>query len=69
SDELDLSGLTEGDASGLAEDQVVLAGHDNLELPPPTVGEVKKLEQAKGVVANNPTLVAQLVKSWIDEDG
>lgn len=69
SDELDLSGLTEGDTSGLAEDQVVLAGHDNLELPPPTVGEVKKLEQAKGVVSNNPTLVAQLVKSWIDEDG
>lgn len=71
SDELDLSGLSglEGDAAGLAEDQVVLAGHDSLELPPPTVGEVKKLEQAKGVVANNPTLVAQLVKSWIDEDG
>lgn len=69
-DDLDLAGLSElGGETGLAEDQVVLAGHDSLELPPPTVGEVKKLEQAKGVVANNPTLVAQLVKSWIDEDG
>ena len=60
------SGLAE---SGLANDQVTLAGHDNLELPPPNVGEVEKLEQAKGVVANNPTLVAQLVKGWIEEDG
>ena len=55
--------------SDLAGDQVTLAGHDNLELPPPTVGEVEKLEQAKGVVSNNPTLVAQLVKGWIEEDG
>ena len=54
---------------GLSNDQVTLAGHDNLELPPPNVGEVEKLEQAKGVVANNPTLVAQLVKGWIEEDG
>ncbi|TQV86725.1 flagellar basal-body MS-ring/collar protein FliF [Aliikangiella coralliicola] len=70
SDELDLSGIAgaDGEMGGLADDQVVLAGHDNLELPPPTVGEVKKLEQAKGVVSNNPTLVAQLVKSWIEED-
>lgn len=61
------SGLAGGE--GLAGDQVTLSGHDNLELPPPTVGEVKKLEQAKGVVNNNPTLVAQLVKGWIEEDG
>ncbi|TQV75331.1 flagellar M-ring protein FliF [Aliikangiella marina] len=70
-DDLDLAALTDesGGVDGLGEDQVILSGHDNLELPPPTVGEVKKLEQAKGVVANNPTLVAQLVKSWIEEDG
>lgn len=68
-DELDLSGLTGSGEGGLGEDQVVLSGHESLELPPPTVGEVKKLEQAKGVVNNNPTLVAQLVKSWIDENG
>lgn len=61
------SGLT-GD-NELASDKVTLAGHENLELPPPTVGEVEKLEQAKGVVSNNPTLVAQLVKGWIEEDG
>lgn len=61
------SGLT-GD-NELASDKVTLAGHENLELPPPTVGEVEKLEQAKGVVSNNPTLVAQLVKGWIQEDG
>ncbi len=67
SDELDLSGLQ--NASNELDDSVVLSGHDSLELPPPSVGEVKKLEQAKGVVGNNPTLVAQLVKSWIDEDG
>ena len=67
-DDLDLSGLTgKPGEGGLAEDQVILAGHDNLELPSPTVGEVKKLEQAKGVVNNNPTLVAQLVKNWVDE--
>lgn len=70
-DSLDMEALTGGDndLGGLAQDQVVLAGNDNLELPPPTVGEVKKLEQAKGIVSNNPTLVAQLVKNWIDEDG
>lgn len=61
------SGLAGGE--GLAGDQVTLSGHESLELPPPTVGEVKKLEQAKGVVSNNPTLVAQLVKGWIEEDG
>ncbi len=61
------SGLVGGE--GLAGDQVTLSGHDNLELPPPTVGEVKKLEQAKGVVSNNPTLVAQLIKGWVEEDG
>lgn len=64
----DLGGELAG-AEGLSDDQVTLAGNDNLELPPPTVGEVKKLEQAKGVVNNNPTLVAQLVKGWIEEDG
>jgi len=58
-----LSGTT-----GLDDDKITLAGHENLELPPPTVGEVEKLEQAKGVVNNNPTLVAQLVKGWIEED-
>jgi len=56
-------------ANDLSGDQVTLSGHDNLELPPPAVGEVEKLEQAKGVVSNNPTLVAQLVKGWIEEDG
>lgn len=61
------SGLSGGEE--LAGDQVTLAGHDNLELPPPTVGEVEKLEQAKGVVSNNPTLVAQVVKGWIEDDG
>jgi flagellar M-ring protein FliF len=54
--------------SVLLDDQVTLSGHTNLELPPPTVGEIKKLEQAKAVVENNPTLVAQLVKGWIEED-
>ncbi len=69
-DDLEFSGLAsgDGDLAGLANDQVMLAGHDGLQLPPPTVGEVKKLEQAKGVVNNNPTLVAQLVKNWIEED-
>jgi len=58
-----------GEEAGMSNDQVTLSGHENLELPPPTVGEVEKLEQAKGVVSNNPTLVAQLVKGWIEEDG
>lgn len=51
-----------------ADESVVLAGHENLELPPPTIGEVKKLEMVKGVVNNNPTLAAQLVKKWIETD-
>ncbi len=55
--------------SGLDDDKITLAGHENLELPPPNVGEVHKLEQAKSVVNNNPTLVAQLVKGWIEDDG
>ncbi len=64
----DLASGLAGDTE-LSSDKVTLAGHENLELPPPTVGEVQKLEQAKGVVSNNPTLVAQLVKGWIEEDG
>ncbi len=65
----DFDDLGSGLGGDLDSDQVTLSGHDNLELPPPTVGEVEKLEQAKGVVNNNPTLVAQLVKGWIEEDG
>jgi len=70
-DELDISDLTGEPVAGAVggEGDVTLAGHENLELPPPTVGQIKKLEQAKGVVENNPTLVAQLVKNWINEDG
>jgi flagellar M-ring protein FliF len=70
SDDIDISGVAnmDKDIAGLADDQVMLAGHENLELPAPTVGEVKKLEQAKSVVSNNPTLVAQLVKNWIEEE-
>ena len=60
--------LGSGLGGDLNADTVTLSGQDNLELPPPTVGEVEKLEQAKGVVSNNPTLVAQLVKGWIEED-
>ncbi len=69
-----LGGELGGDLGGLdtnnsmLDDQITLAGNENLELPPPTVGEVKKLEQAKNVVENNPTLVAQLVKGWLEED-
>ncbi|PCI65160.1 MAG: flagellar M-ring protein FliF [Gammaproteobacteria bacterium] len=55
-------------AGSMLDDKVTLAGNENLELPPPTVGEVKKLEQAKSVVENNPTLVAQLVKGWLEEE-
>jgi len=67
--------LVEGSQPGVAgggaaaDESVVLAGHENLELPPPTVGEVKKLEAAKSVVSNNPTLAAQLVNNWIEADG
>lgn len=67
-DDINFDGLA-GGGGGMSDDQVVLSGHDNLELPSPTVGQVKKLDQAKSVVNNNPTLVAQLVKSWIEEDG
>jgi flagellar M-ring protein FliF len=78
STELAVAGAAEGGVPGapgtqgaaaMNDDSVVLAGNENLELPPPTVGEVKKLEAAKSVVENNPTLAAQLVKNWIEEDG
>lgn len=62
-------GLEPGGVGGLENDQVVLSGHEGLELPSPTVGEVKSLSQAKSVVNNNPTLVAQLVKNWVEDDG
>ncbi len=53
---------------GLEADTLSLESEPPLELPGPAMPSSRKAEQAKGVAAQDPTMVAQLVKNWVEED-
>lgn len=53
---------------GLKDDSLSLDNDSALELPAPNLGGSRKTEQAKNIASQDPTMVAQLVKSWVEED-
>ncbi|MCJ8167951.1 flagellar basal-body MS-ring/collar protein FliF [Atopomonas sediminilitoris] len=60
----DMAGLS-GD---LADDRVSIGGRDAIMLPSPTEGYDAQLNAIKGLVAEDPGRVAQVVKEWINAD-
>lgn len=64
-----VAGAAAGAAGG--EDQLSLsgAGAQQAQLEGPKAGYEQNLETAKGVVAEDPKRVAQVVKNWVGEDG
>ena len=49
-------------------DTLSLGSDPALELPGPQIAGSPKSEKAKGVAGQDPTMVAQLVKNWVEED-
>jgi flagellar M-ring protein FliF len=52
----------------LADDTLSLENEAALELPKPNAAGSKKIEQAKAIASQDPTMVAQLVKNWVEQD-
>jgi flagellar M-ring protein FliF len=57
------------DMAGLSGDNVTLSGGDDLLLAAPTESYERQLAAVKGLVAQDPARVAQVVKNWISNDG
>jgi flagellar M-ring protein FliF len=49
-------------------DKVTLSGSENMMLPGPTDGYERQLDAIKGLIAQDPGRVAQVVKQWISDD-
>lgn len=49
-------------------DKVTLSGGENMMLPGPTDGYERQLNAIKGLIAQDPGRVAQVVKQWISDD-
>ncbi|MEJ2445467.1 MAG: flagellar basal-body MS-ring/collar protein FliF [Exilibacterium sp.] len=53
---------------GLSDDAVTLTGGDSLALPSPEEGYEQQLNAVKGLIAEDPGRVAQVIKRWINSD-
>lgn len=53
---------------GLSDETVTLTGGDALMLPGPEEGYEQQLNAIKGLIADDPGRVAQVVKKWINKD-
>ena len=54
---------------GMREDTLSLSGTGaSLSLPPPVTTELDSVARAKAVVQSDPTIVAQVVKTWMEKD-
>jgi flagellar M-ring protein FliF len=53
---------------GLSDETVTLTGGTSLMLPGPEQGYEQQLNAIKGLIADDPGRVAQVVKSWINKD-
>ncbi|MEK7259452.1 MAG: flagellar basal-body MS-ring/collar protein FliF [Pseudomonadota bacterium] len=56
------------DGKPVANDKVTLSGGDDILLPGPDDGYERQLNAIKGLVAQDPGRVAQVVKQWINDD-
>ncbi|MDO8273130.1 MAG: flagellar basal-body MS-ring/collar protein FliF [Gammaproteobacteria bacterium] len=56
------------DGKPVANDKVTLSGGDDILLPSPDDGYERQLNAIKGLVAQDPGRVAQVVKQWINDD-
>jgi len=53
----------------LASDQVSLSGNlDGMQLPPPGRPSIAQVDRAKTAVGDDPAMVAQVVKNWMESD-
>ena len=53
---------------GLSDDKVTLTGEAELQLPSPGTSYDNKLEYLRGIIADDPRRVAQVVKNWVAEE-
>ena len=53
---------------GLSEETVTLTGGDALALPSPEESYEQLLNAVKGMIAEDPGRVAQVIKRWVNED-
>ncbi len=64
-----LMGSSADGGPGIADDRLSLSGPGgSLSLPPPVTTELGSVARAKAVVQSDPTLVAQVVKTWMEKD-
>ncbi len=56
------------DGNPMGDDRVTLSGGDEILLPGPTDGYERQLNAIKGLIAQDPGRVAQVVKHWINDD-
>lgn len=61
-------GAMGGYGADLADDQVSISGPQSILLPSPSEGYDAQLNAIKGLVAEDPGRVAQVVKDWINSD-
>jgi len=54
--------------SGFGDDVSLSGAFSGLELPSPVSDELPQIAQAKGVVGNDPALVATVLKQWLEEE-
>jgi len=66
--DLELGDLAGGLDGELASDRVSLSGPQSILLPSPTEGYDAQLNAIKGLVAEDPGRVAQVVREWINSD-
>ncbi len=64
---LEASGLSSFE--GLSDETVTLTGGEALALPSPEESYEQQLNAIKGLVAEDPGRVAQVIKRWVNEDG
>jgi len=58
-----------GSGSGMASDQVSLGGDlGNMTLPPPGRKSMAQVDRARSAVGDDPAMVAQVVKNWMESD-
>ncbi|MCL6414461.1 flagellar M-ring protein FliF [Aestuariirhabdus sp. Z084] len=67
-EDLDALDAASGGEAGLDDDRVTLSGAGGVLLPGPHEGYEQQLNAVKGLVAEDPGRVAQVIKQWVSDD-